>query len=424
MQLPGTLYHDTTWPVVKRLLLESIQRIGSNLNPQLLKHPESQDEARKHFCDSILHDMMQHRVECSRKGGTNLMGVPAFDLATMLVAELRARPNRYRVSLFNPLVRCHDSPNWPRLADHLFSDLRGEVDADNYQQSTGFRTSSNKLYQLRRVEAAAKRIQHLFLQWEANIEQVSAVLGRPIDKNVQPIETKQARTMEEVRPAWVLNWSATLAQFSPDRQPGPFHTKSKKMALPKTIAPEVFVGKLLKELATTEEPEVHVSTEEFLAKLAQMGLSVTEYGEDHINEPDEQEETSSEETEDERETLVDPSTEGKLDAPYAPYEGTTRSVEDDGEDDVNEDRQVWISNFLSDCDPPMKLAIYREMLGPENECYPEEWLDEDTGQIPGTKKLAEMSGLTAYHFTKQVNAKLVQLRMEIAANFSMEGILK
>jgi len=421
MQLPGTQYHDHAWPSVRRMLAESMLCAGLRVNAGLLldkdRLPEARDELRTALADSLF----AREATLRRVGKRNAQGDSAFDLATQLVAELEAYHELFLTSFHNTLWRElpePDGPDWLRLGKRYFSDLRGAVDAENYKSATGRTLSVNRLYGFRKVEESAHEVEKLFQQWQTHLPRISAILGRSVDIAAKPIEIAQVKSHHDIKAEWIWNWSATLARFT--GTPGPFHGKSKKTNSLKVAD----IGEIQAELQSTAQVQfVSIETmdyktdgarEQFYEALEEIGNQVVETGQDQIQAPpDDSREVVDWDVDVDVDDEVDTPQDEDQDAAQAPLPDDA-VCESPREKEVVDPRAELLAELLDECDEPLRLAIYLKFLGPRAHAYPPEWLDEKTGKLPSLAKLSRMANTTPYLLEQQVNAKLVQLRIQVA----------
>ncbi len=57
----------------------------------------------------------------------------------------------------------------------------------------------------------------------------------------------------------------------------------------------------------------------------------------------------------------------------------------------------------------VQLAVYLKLLGPEDASYPQEWLEEDSGELPPLQRLAKQGGMSVPTLRKRRNAAIDRL---------------
>lgn len=496
MKLPGTQFQDHTWPSVRKLLGALTLQVGPTLDwvaaAQLVAaHRHAKEQTKKaakgeartqakalqaqavsdasalleDYCSKMQQGFQQladakHRTHLALvKPGAAAGGgdgdspigkrprpsaaqMEAMAGAALLVGELRLRPAVFMAFLEAArkakvnVGGAAPPATWRKLANDMYSDLRNRVDSDGYCVATGREMSPSRMYCYQHVEMYARRVQHLLRQWEANVEQVSAILGREV--TTRPIESARVRRLDECRGEWILRWSATLARFDRDRKPGPFHTQSNKLdwlnGHPERIDAVLAEIAELEEAAgedpsgdhwsgsTAGRPLDGDSDEVYLAPwLDAMGRDVVD------DEASDVEEAASEAAADNPETaapeaeLGGPSTDEPDDDQVALLEAEADTVESEQEswpdrldflDEVTEAETLspgneWVDEGAESLDPrthamqhclmpyplPIRLAVFREVLGPRDDSYPRAWLNAK-GELPAMGQLAIQAGLS------------------------------
>ena len=74
-----------------------------------------------------------------------------------------------------------------------------------------------------------------------------------------------------------------------------------------------------------------------------------------------------------------------------------------------EDRTSWAARRMAHDSLPVRLAVYLKLLGPFDDCYPSEWLDPATGELPTMGQLAPLDGLSLPTLRKRRDAAIVRL---------------
>jgi hypothetical protein len=58
---------------------------------------------------------------------------------------------------------------------------------------------------------------------------------------------------------------------------------------------------------------------------------------------------------------------------------------------------------------PVRLAVYLKLLGPTDDCYPAEWLDPATGELPTMQQLALLERVSLPTLRKRRDAAIERL---------------
>jgi hypothetical protein len=291
----------------------------------------------------------------------------------------------------------------------MFAGLRDKVDSDNYQVACGRPCSPNRMYAFRMLDTARSEITRLFSAWSGHREQVGAILGRAID--AEPIEARQLRGGSPCRGEWVLRWSETLEQFGAG--PGPLHTRSKRFASLKTSPDKI--DAMLREIAEYEQlssnrdddwrldaGEAAGWLDDYWRVLAESKEGTTP-GPDQILEALQDEYACAESLADEP-PLVDRDDEpipvaGQLSLPPRFAEVALAAA----------GAGAWAERALARDSMPVRLAVYLKLIGPTDDCYPDEWLDPATGELPTMQQLALLERVSLPTLRKRRDAAIERL---------------
>ena len=246
MRLPGSRYQEHGWERVRKLLANCSVPILNSADWEMLLAPEFADTQCQWYTEALAmaFHLLRDSQRCQQLG--NSYGETALELAQGLLCELHALPSFWHAFLqalrLDSNARHNEGALRKKIND-MYSALRDKVDADNYQVATGLPCSPNKIYTWRMLDTSAHEVMRIFSNWPHSREQVEAILQRPCP--VQPIEVARLKAGGQCRAEWIINWSATLAQFGSG--PGPLHTKSKRFASLKNQADKITA--MLEELS-------------------------------------------------------------------------------------------------------------------------------------------------------------------------------
>jgi hypothetical protein len=70
---------------------------------------------------------------------------------------------------------------------------------------------------------------------------------------------------------------------------------------------------------------------------------------------------------------------------------------------------AWAERALARDSMPVRLAVYLKLLGPTDDCYPAEWLDPATGELPTMQQLALLERVSLPTLRKRRDAAIERL---------------
>ena len=419
MRLPGTRYQEHGWEQVRKLLGQcSLQAFG-RLDPALLLAPELEDSLAA-YVDAVAP--LLHAAGARSLDAGNSYGDTVAELALSLVYELRARRADW-AALCAAVAGEHArfGAFWSRPGgeaqlrkkfNDLYAVLRDKVDSDNYIVACGRACSPNRMYAYRMLDTAYHELARLFADWHGHLAQVGAILGRPID--AMPIEARRLRSSADCRPEWILRWSESQERFG--GAPGPLHTRSKRFAALKDNPDKI--GAMLREIGEYEQLSAN-GDRDWLQDREDAGAWLDDYWR----------------VLDESEVAVTPGPDQILEArqddlaapdpelPPAPASGDATdparlaivaeqlSLPPDylSVAAAAEDRASWAARRMANHSLPVRLAVYLKLLGPFDDCYPSEWLDPSSGELPTMGQLAALDGVSLPTLRKRRDAAIVHL---------------
>jgi hypothetical protein len=231
MFLPGMRYQDHAWGVVKKALGEAVLKAR--------KSHECID--LNDFKEAMLQQLLLLEPRLCGQRSTNWLGHDGLMLATDLVLELPRIPRFARkVEVFlGKLGELTDSA-LRKQANDVFVELRDELDARNFVDSTGEPMKANMIVCLRNTERSVRATKKCIKDWRSNLSYASQILGREIDLIAEPIEVRRLEKYGRCEVGWVLRWSEYhhLYYRTSTGNPaiGRLHTKSKKCSFVKNLA--------------------------------------------------------------------------------------------------------------------------------------------------------------------------------------------
>jgi hypothetical protein len=397
MRLPGTRYQEPGWEAVRKLLGHASLLAFRQCDLAHLLDPARHAAMLDWYTDAVAHGLRSAGRSLRGAVPGNSYGDSAGDLALALLFELQAQP-AFFAAFAAAVAAAHakEGPFWEHAAgdtllrkkvNDMFATLRDKVDADNYQAATGQPCSPNRIYTYRMLDMAYAAIAQVFAGWPGTAQQVAAILGREADG--MPIEIRRMKSIALCQAAWVINWSATLDQFT--GAPGPLHTKSKRFASLRNGA-----GKIAAMLAEIGDYE------ELSANRDDGGDGWRRDGEDAAAWLDELDRVAAAASpHDGADRILPPPADGAED------EDSGAVCVAPGYDDVPAHAAALAT--LNDEALPVRLAVYLKLLGPADDSYPDDWLDGETRELPTLQGLAQRGGMSVPTLRKRRNAALERL---------------
>jgi hypothetical protein len=397
MRLPGTRYQEHGWEYVRKLL--------GQCSLQAFAHGElaALDDAQAllgHYVDAVAAGLRACARSARAEADGNSYGDSVAELALGLALELQAYPADWLAFLAAVRAENDKSPQfWARpggeailrkKVNDMYAVLRDKVDAGNYSAACGRNCSPNKMYTYRMLDTAYGELARIFTSWQEHADQVAAILGRPCEGI--PIEVRQMTTAGRCKGEWVIRWSETLDRFG--GSPGPLHTKSKRFASLKNSPGKIEA--MLVEIGDYEELSSNrdndwqadaLEASDWLEDYWRVLGEAEAGGEDQILPAPEEDEDSDDAGDDgQASEPVEPDSAPQM-AIAAALSLPPRFVE---MAKAAQDRTSWTARTMGGQSLPVKLAVYLKMLGSQDDCYPDEWLDPATGELPTMQQLATL----------------------------------
>jgi hypothetical protein len=418
MRLPGTRFQEHGWEQVRKLLGQCSLQAFAHCDPARLEAGDA--GALAQYVDLVAEALHACSRGARAQAPGNSYGDTVLELALTLLYELHARPGDWAAfcsALAGERGRLGEFWRMPggeallrKKVNDMFAVLRDKVDADNYQAACGRPCSANRIYAYRMLDTAWSEIARLFAGWREHAAQVGAILGRPVD--AEPIEARQAKSIGQCRPEWVLRWSESLERFGGSA--GPLHTRSKRFASLQDNPAKI--GAMLREIGDYEELSANRDQDwlhdadtatawlDDYARVLGESLEAATPGPDQILEAREDEFALPGDAEPAGEPVpADPGTfeiAGRVSLPPR-YLEMARSAEDRGS---------WAHRELADVSLPVRLAVYLKLLGPFDDSYPPDWLDPATGELPTMQQLAGLDQLSLPTLRKRRDAAIARLQ--------------
>ncbi|GAB3458689.1 hypothetical protein GCM10027321_14830 [Massilia terrae] len=419
MRLPGTRYQEPGWEQVRKLLGQCSLHALAQCDVGRLVQQEAQYDTLGDYVD-LCADALRASARASRaQAPGNSYGETVFELALTLLYELQARPADWAgmcAAVVGEYRRL--GPFWlgagadgllRKKVNDMYAGLRDKVDSDNYQAACGRPCSPNRMYAFRMLDTARGEIARLFDGWDQHREQVGAILGREI--GAEPIEARLLRGGGACKAEWVIAWSESLERFTDSS--GPLHTRSKRFASLKTSPAKI--DAMLAEIAEYERMSANRDGDWRLdsfeatgwlddyARVLADSQEAASPGPDQILEA-RQDELAQDAREPEEGSAAERDDEpvperGALSLPPR-FAEVALSAAGAG---------AWAERALARDSMPVRLAVYLKLIGPADDCYPAEWLDPATGELPVMQQLALLDRISLPTLRKRRDAAIERL---------------
>ncbi len=419
MRLPGTRYQEHGWEQVRKLLGQCSLHAFAHASPARLLDRACEGDTLGEYVDLTAGALRAARRSSRAEAPGNSYGESVLELALGLLYELHARPGdwtAFAVAFGNEHAK--NGRFWEHVGgevilrkkvNDMYAVLRDKVDSDNYLAACGRACSPNKIYAYRMLDTAYGDIARIFDDWRQHSTQLGAILGRPVDAAVAPIEVRQMKSISGCKADWLIRWSESREQFT--GAAGPLHTRSKRFASLKNNPEKI--GAMLREIGEYEELSANRDCE-----WQQGTVEAANWLEDLTRVFDESEQAAS--TEDDQ-ILPAPGAEG--DNEYAPEESAPEDDERIGLIAVSvslsprfmelaraaQDRESWSARAMAGDSLPVRLAVYLKMLGAQDDSYPAQWLDPATGELPTMQQLAALDQVSLPTLRKRRDAAIATL---------------
>lgn len=402
MRLPGTRYQEHGWEQVRKLLGQCSLQALAPAQLRRMCEPAGADEVLPDYVDALALALRRSGSRYDAPG--NSYGESVTELALGLACELLARPGDWRAlaaALAGERERLGDfwerpegAPILRKKFNDMYAVLRDKIDSDNYQAACGRPCSPNRIYACRMLDSAYAEIARLFSQWEQHREQVGAILGRPLDG--VPIETRQLDSIAACRPEWILNWSATLARFG--EREGPLDTRSKRFDSLKGRPDKI--AAMLSEIGEYEALSANRDCD-WAQDFADCGAWMEDLDRVLGTPPG-----AGMDGPGELPPVVAPATEVEMQLAVSVslpprFLEMARRAADGGS---------RAAGLLFQCSLPVRLAVCLKLLGASDDCYPPDWLDPATGELPTMQQLAVLDQVSLPTLRKRRDQAIVRLQ--------------
>ncbi|WP_426194932.1 hypothetical protein [Massilia sp. DWR3-1-1] len=406
MRLPGTRYQEHGWEQVRKLLgqcsLEACAHemleagLGGGLDARL-------DD----YVDATAAALRAGRRLPRATADGNSYGESVLELALGLLFELRARPADWQA--FAAAVAGEHArlgPFWRQAGgeailrkkfNDMYAVLRDKVDADNYVVACGRPCSANRMYAYRMLDTAYADIARLFDSWRQLPDQLAAILGRPVSTVAAPIEVRQMKSIGQCQGAWVIAWSASREAFT--GAAGPLHTRSKRFASLKQSPDKI--GAMLREIGDYEELSANRDSSwaqdaadaglwlDDLARVIDESAAAARCGPDRTLAPAQD---GAHEAGTGAGSVVVSAPPGYMWQAGQGHDGASRAA-----------------LAMAAWSMPVRLAVYLKLMGPFDDCYPAEWLDGASGELPTMAQLAAREAVSLPTLRKRRDAAIAAL---------------
>lgn len=441
MRLPGTRYQEHGWEQVRKLLgLCSLQAFR-RLDMALVLEPAQHGVLLDAYTGALAAALRAHARSARGEMEGNSYGETVAELALALAFELQAYP-AFWDAFVATLVAEHGRSGafWRdpaadgvlrKKVNDMYAGLRDRVDADNYIVATGRDCSPNKIYTYRMLDTAYRDIARLFGNWHDHRAQVGAILGRALDAT--PIEARQMKSIAGCKAEWIVNWSASLADYG--GAPGPLHTRSKRFASLKNNPDKI--GVMLLEIGDYEELSSNLDhAEGWQGEAGEAAAWLQDYwrviGDSAAHEAgggvfDEDRLVPASPRSDDGE--VDDAGDQHDDPPQAmPPDPVQQAAEQQLATSLSLPLRYMelargaqaagsrLLRILGEESLPIRLAVYQKLLGAADDTYPDAWCDPATGELPTLAQLAALDGISMPTLRKRRDQAIDKLRAASVLN--------
>jgi len=426
MRLPGTRYQEHGWELVRKLLGQcSLQACAPAFVARVAAAPAGDIDVAADCMDDYIGRtataLRASRRQPRAAADGNSYGETVLELALGLLFELQARPGDWHA--FMAAVAAEAArlgPFWQQAGgeanlrkkfNDMYAVLRDKVDADSYAAACGRPCSANRMYAYRMLDTAYADIARLFDSAALLPEQVGAILGRPVSAAAVPIEVRQMKSIGACQPAWVLAWSASREAFT--GAAGPLHTRSKRFAGLKNNPGAI--GEMLREIGDYEELSANRSIDgdwqqdaidanawlDDLARVFAEPVADDDAADRVLAPPDDAEaDANADANADADDDAVQRAADRAETPPLASAAEQLAAAQVSLPPSylpmarLAEDSASWAARAMASASLPVRLAVYLKLMGARDDCFPAEWLDPATGELPNMQQLAALDGVS------------------------------
>lgn len=424
MRLPGTKFQDHLWKKVRNLLIEAgLQSLRAEDLAPWIAVPVDDEEAvwREAFQQRLFVGLATWSQRDRGRARGNLQGDSVYELATELVLAVDAFP-RHFTAFRRALTRTHSDKGafWVtperegcigKLIRNFAAEIRDALDHGNYVAASGKRrVPVDFMVQCRMVERIARRVQQDFKS--GDLAAMALILGRKLQTT--PIEAGRANRYGQLRPEWIINWSAEQTPA------GPLHTASNKHGNLR-FHPEKIREILelldegsrmttaeLRDLADPDDGGEALVTAAALGNKAQPGgpEPETPHAEAQTSD-DSQGDGEWGEQDDDAEATDTSDPENDELAPH-PRNKETETIEEP----ASAPRRQALIDLVRLCfgkeEEPLQAAIWQKLLPIDD--WPDACFDAETGEAMTVEQLARRYGVSVPTFRKRREAGLAQVK--------------
>lgn len=420
MRLPGTRYQEHGWEHVRKLLGQCSLQAFADLAPARLLDSICHDDTLVEYVDLAGAALRTVSRSARAQAPGNSYGESVLELALGLLYELQARPDDW-TAFAAAVTNQHQKIGafWDcaggdailrKKVNDMYAVLRDKVDADNYQAACGRNCSPNRIYAYRMLDTAYGDIARIFDGWRQYLDQVSAILARPVAAVAAPIEVRQMKAIAACKGEWVIRWSESRENFT--GAAGPLHTRSKRFASLKNSPDKI--GAMLLEIGEYEELSANRDCD-----WQQDRFEASAWLDDLARVLDESSQAASAKADQILAVSCD-----ELDC--APGSAEAESDETDQRLEpiavsvslpprfiqlarAAQERDSWSARMMAGDSLSVRLAVYLKMLGAQDDSYPAEWLDPASGELPTMLQLAVLDQVSLPTLRKRRDAAIATL---------------
>ncbi|HJV01704.1 MAG TPA: hypothetical protein VJ752_14265 [Burkholderiaceae bacterium] len=438
MRLPGTRYQEHGWEQVRKLLGHCSLQAFRQLEMHLVLDTAQHEALLAAYVDTLAACLRAGERLARAEAPGNSYGDSVCELALSLAFELHAHPTFWQ-AFVDTLVAEHarSGPFWRdpaseaglrKKVNDMYAGLRDKVDADHYMAATGRDCTPNKIYTYRMLDTAWHALAQLFANRDAHLERLAVILDRPPGALAAAI--RQASSIADCQPEWIIRWSETQERYT--GSPGPLHTRSKRFSSLRNNPARI--AAMLAEIGDYEQLSANQDRADpwqddasaatlwledywrvIAASEAQEAAGPACAMADQILPAPEPDDAWPVDEQDQA------GAESVPDAEYDAYDAAQLAAEQSAASALSlpprylelaraaQAPSSWAGRLLREASLPVRLAVYHKLLGPEDDSYPDAWLDAATGALPTLQQLAALDGISMPTLRKRRNDAIARL---------------
>ncbi|MBA5687939.1 hypothetical protein [Rugamonas apoptosis] len=437
MRLPGTRYQEHGWEQVRKLLGSCSLQAFRQMDMHLLLDSAQHEALLDAYVDTLAARLRAGERLARAEAAGNSYGDSVCELALSLAFELHAHPTFWHAFVAT-LVAEHARAGafWSdpaaeaalrKKVNDMYAGLRDKVDADNYMVATGRDCTPNKIYTYRMLDTAWHALAQLFEDGASHRERLAVILD--CAPGTMPPEFRHLK-IGACQAEWIIRWSETQEHYT--GAPGPLHTRSKRFSSLKNNPARI--AAMLAEIGDYEELSSNQdSADPWREDAGEAASWLEDYW--RVMDASEAQEAAGgaaamsdqilpapEMDDSESSCEAEPADEEPAPAVHDAAEVATALAAEQSiaaalslppryleMARAAQDTASWTLRVLHGTTLPIRLAVYHTLLGPEDDSYPDAWLDAATGELPTLQQLAALDGISMPTLRKRRNEAIARL---------------